>query len=242
MMKGRVLQLGALIALAGAAVLALYWLAQFLEVVDRTNAHDYVSDVFRVFMDDPIGVLFFQTAGSAVFLRYLPISFAFLVGLWLYDRKPRTPYLYIWSRGWWIAWTIFWGMLTWVVAAAAQANQWYAASTYVDGVRVFTGEPGEVDWITHQLTPGFIAAFLCNFAFMDIFRLRGRSGRLWEILFMLAVVSAIMFWWEYSESLNPAVYLNRIWDATKDIVMGYANASAQILFYNWVVPYKELEG
>jgi hypothetical protein len=229
------------------AVAVLYLLTVWNSVVDKTTMyHDYwalfwtASSQYGLdFWLGKVSILGRGSFGSATFLQYVPWAFILVVLIHViraaFERwKHReVRYLYIWINGAWIIYGLIWLMVATGIAALAHYLNLYSMPVpNMPGVEV----KGEVDWLTHFLTPGIFVIPLLSISFYDLFQWKGRRGLLYEAILIILVMSIIMLDWEIGECGNPSVYRNLYWDSVKDIFMGYVSTVLNILVYRQIVP------
>lgn len=137
---GLILALSMILLLLGLAI--YYW----NELIVRTNiegAQDYIGLTLQALLGDPIGLLFYQTEGSAPFLKYFSIGIAWIWGSYVFQEKFKT-YTYFWGNIYWCVYATAFIMIAWVYGPAMRHYGWYACYYHC-----YPGEEGTMDKISH---------------------------------------------------------------------------------------------
>jgi len=227
---GLVIGTGAIIVLL--ALTGYYWTG-WLAHTEKTHMVDYSGIALNYFLSDPVGCLFGQTEGSGPMLPYFGIG---LIWIWtsyfVVRRFPRMETFFWGNLAWCLAATLI-VLLAWVYGAATQHFQWYACFYHCA-----PGEEGTMDKVTHFLTPAALMAILTTINLQDSLGMHGRKGRMVELGILIAVAVLVPVWWEYAETLAPAVYTSVYMNSITDMLTGWVSSLFMIGWYNWIVPYE----
>jgi len=233
-------------------VLAIYVILLWNSLVDRTILYrDYwtifwtaASEYGADFWLGKISILGRGSFGSAFFLQYVVYAFLLIPVIFIIQilykkfRKRNLRYLYIWVNSRWIAYAIVWvAIATGLAAFAHYLNLYSMPVPNIPGAEV----KGEVDWLTHWWTPGIFSVVLLSIDFYEAFGWQGKRGRIYEAIFVTGLLLSIMFYWEWGECGNPAVYRNLYWDSLKDVYQGVLAHIFNLMAYNLLVPFEVVE-
>ena len=174
-------------------IVVLYLLSVWNSVVDKTTMyHDYwalfwaASSQYGLdFWLGKVSILGKGSFGSAFFLQYVPWAFVLLVTVegilvavarW---KHREVKYICIWMNVAWVVYGLIWLMTaTGIAALAHYLNLYTMPVPNLPGVEV----KGDVDWLTHFLTPGIFVIPLLSISFYDIFQWKGRRGLRYEAI------------------------------------------------------------
>lgn len=217
------------------ALTAYYW-NEWIIRTNKEGVQDYVGLTFQALVSDPIGLLFYQTEGSAPYLKFFSIGIAWIWGSYAYQtfQKKFTRYTYFWGNIYWCVYATAFIMIAWVYGAAMQHYGWYACYHHC-----YPGEEGTMDKISHFMSPAAIAAIVLTVDIMGLLGLKGRLGRAVEISIVFLTIVFIAVRWEYTEAMNPARYASIYMNSLTDMLAGALGAATQVFAYNWIVPYEE---
>jgi len=177
--------------------------------------------------------IIYQQEGSGPFIQYLPMG---LIVLWIVFAIQKT---FLDKRNFYVLWTTLpWMLLTtaaliWdvMIAGASQHFNWYWNSA--------TNTAGEGDDVTHFFAGFAITAALYNIDFFDIFKLKGKVGRLAEGKLVAGILMFGAIWFEYMEALHPERYWSQLWDTNKDLTMALLAFFVATVLYNFTVKFEE---
>jgi len=188
---------------------------------------------FLLFLQNPE---IFQTVGSSFMIRYIPLALVILwVGyviqhFWNSTHKPAVYPL--------------WTNLRYLLFVTATCTVWILFVAFVQYYNLYydpTGgiRPGLAGYFAHMASGFGITIILYNINLFDIFQLKGRKGRIVEVLLILAILLTIAFNYEYTEALHPEQYYSELVDMRADIFSNIFGWSLGAALYQMFVPFEE---
>ena len=194
------------------------------------------QDYFAQFLYDVTnrwGEVWSVTAGSTIMVPYALAAFIILPILFLAQKYLLTPrgIFIVWTNLWFLLYTEVSIIIALLVAQVGQFENWYWDPT--------RGLAGQFDDASHFLSGHMIIAILMNIDFKDIFQLRGRWGRIAEVLLQWTIMGFIAMYSEWNESVHPESYWSEYWDSLKDMSEDVKGAVIATANYNLIVPFEE---
>jgi len=194
------------------------------------------QDFFGIFLSDlqhhwyEVWVV---SAGSTIMKPYALAAFFALPILFLIQKFLLTKrrIFAVWTNPWFLIYTEVSIVLALLVALVGQYENWYW-----DPVRNISGQ---FDDASHFLSGHMITVILLNIDFKDLFKLRGRWGRIAEVLFIWTIMGFVAIYSEWNESVQPERYWSEYWDSLKDIAEDFKGAVIATANYNLIVPFEE---
>ena len=194
------------------------------------------QDFFAIFLYDlqhHWHEVWIVSAGSTIMKPYALGAFFALPILFLIQKFVLTKrgVFLVWTNPFFLIYTEISIIIALLVALVGQYENWY-----FDPVRNISGE---FDDVSHFLSGQMITAILSNIDFKDLFKLRGRWGRIGEIVFQWAIMGFVALYSEWNESVHPERYWSEYWDSLKDISEDLKGALIATANYNLIVPFEE---
>jgi len=173
------------------------------------------------------------SAGSTIMKPYALLAFFALPILVLIQKffLSKRGVFAVWTNPWFLIYTEVSILLALFVALVGQYENWYFDPVH--------NVAGRFDVITHFLSGHMITAILSNLDFKDLFRLRGRWGRIWEVLFQWSIMAFVAVYSEWNESVNPSRYWSEYWNSLSDMAEDFKGAVIATANYNLIVPFEE---
>jgi len=192
---------------------------------------------FLLFLQNPE---IFQSVGSSFMIKYIPFAVGWLWMIylvqfaWNYEAEKgrREPFYFLWTNWKYMVFTTL-ACAIWIlfVAFVQYYNLYYDPT---GGIR-----PGLAGYFAHMASGFGITIILYNINLFDIFQLKGRKGRIVEVLLILAILLAIAFNYEYTEALHPERYYSELVDMRADIFSNIFGWSLGAALYQMFVPFEE---
>ena len=173
------------------------------------------------------------SAGSTIMKPYALLAFFALPVLFVVQKffLTKRGIFLVWTNPWFLIYTEISIILALLVALVGQYENWYW-----DPVRNISGQ---FDDASHFLSGHMITVILLNFDFKDLFQLRGRWGRILEIVFIWTIMVYVAIYSEWNESVHPQRYWSEYWDSLKDMSEDFKSALIATANYNLIVPFEE---
>jgi len=173
------------------------------------------------------------SAGSTIMKPYALAAFFALPIFFLIQKflLTRRNIFVVWTNPWFLVYTEISIIIALLVALVGQYQNWY-----YDPIR---NVPGEFDDVSHFLSGHMIAVILLNIDFKDLFRLRGRWGRIGEVILQWTIMAFVAIYSEWNESVHPERYWSEYWDSLKDMSEDFKGALIATANYNLIVPFEE---
>jgi len=194
------------------------------------------QDFFAIFLHDLQHYwheVWVVSAGSTIMKPYALAAFFALPILFLIQKflLTRRNIFVVWTNPWFLIYTEISIITALLVALVGQYQNWY-----YDPIR---NVPGEFDDVSHFLSGHMIAVILLNIDFKDLFRLRGRWGRIGEVILQWTIMAFVAVYSEWNESVHPERYWSEYWDSLKDMGEDFKGALIATANYNLIVPFEE---
>jgi len=173
------------------------------------------------------------SAGSTIMKPYALLAFFALPVLFVVQKffLTKRGIFLVWTNPWFLIYTEISIILALLVALVGQYENWYW-----DPVRNISGQ---FDDASHFLSGHMITVILLNFDFKDLFQLRGRWGRILEVVFIWTIMAYVAIYSEWNESVHPQRYWSEYWDSLKDMSEDFKGALIATANYNLIVPFEE---
>ena len=194
------------------------------------------QDFFGIFLSD-LQQHWFEvwvvSAGSTIMKPYALAAFFALPILFLIQKLFLTKrgIFLVWTNHWFLIYTEISIIIALLVALVGQYENWYFDPVH--------NVAGEFDDVSHFLSGHMIAVILLNIDFKDLFQLKGRWGRILEIIFLWSILFFVAAYSEWNESIHPERYWSEYWDSLKDISEDFKGALIATANYNLIVPFEE---
>ena len=212
------------------ALFVYYW---FL-TVPLLKPDEYQSwGKFIAFAQGPV---IFQNIGSSFMIKYIPLALTvlwliFLIQFFFNKRYPDKAVYPLWTS------------FPYMVFTTVAATIWMLFVAFVQYYNLFYDAvancPGLAGYFTHWASGFSITLILYNVNLMDIFQLKGRKGRIIEVLFILAITLLVGMHFEYTEALHPERYFSELVDMRADMFMNLFGAGFAAALYQLIVPFEE---
>jgi len=218
-----------LVLLAIAAMTAYYcslWLP--LQKVGQDFFRQFLFDVQNKWSE-----VWAVTAGSTIMAPYGLTAFCMLPFLYILQKGilSKRGIFIVWTNIWFLIYSEASILIALLVAQVGQFENWY-----FDPVRNISGQ---FDDVSHFLSGHMITTILSNIDFKDLFKLRGRWGRIAEIVLQWSIMGFIAIYSEWNESVHPERYWSEYWDSLKDMSEDLKGAWIATANYNLIVPFEE---
>jgi len=218
------------VSLLAVAVLSIHYYLLWLPLQKPTQ------DFFGMFLYDVMNrwsEVWAVTAGSTIMTPYALAAFFTLPVLFIIQKffLIKRGIFIVWTNPWFLLYTEVSIILALLVAQVGQFENWYWDPKL--------GAAGQFDDVSHFLSGHMIAAILLNIDFKDLFQLKGRWGRLAEVIFIWSIMVFICFYSEWNESVHPERYWSEYWDSLKDMSENMKGTLMATANYNLIVPFEE---
>jgi len=194
------------------------------------------QDFFAIFLSDlqhHWHEVWVVSAGSTIMKPYALAAFFALPILFLIQKffLTKRGIFLVWTNPWFLIYTEISIIIALLVALVGQYEDWYWNKTL--------GIPGEFDDVSHFLSGHMITAILTNIDFKDLFKLKGRGGRVAEVAFLWIIMVFIGIFSEWNESIHPERYWSDYMDSLKDMSEDMKGTIIATANYNLIVPFEE---
>jgi len=218
------------VSLLAIAVLSIHYLLLWLPLQKPTQ------DFFGIFVGDlqhhwyEVWVV---SAGSTIMKPYALAAFFALPILFLIQKflLTRRNIFVVWTNPCFLIYTEVSIILALLVALVGQYENWYWDPAH--------NISGQFDDVSHFLSGHMITVILLNIDFKDLFQLRGRWGRILEIVFIWTIMVYVAIYSEWNESVHSQRYWSEYWDSLKDMSEDFKGALIATANYNLIVPFEE---
>jgi len=158
-------------------------------------------------------------AGSSFLIRYMVIFVVALPAIhliqWTLIKKGAIKERCLYSNPAFVIFVLAWILLGMTINGIAQAEGLYYDPRH--------NIPGDFDSVTHIIAVGAIYGFLLLFDWSEIFG--WWEGKFRDLLldqgFSISLLWMIMWFFEYTENLDPAKYSGGINDTLSDVFIGF---------------------